>query len=295
MPYVRANNIQLYYQEAGVGAPVINIHGGFAGLDTVLRDNEWDWERTYPDFFRFITYDRRGCGRSASPDEGYDLVTQARDLAGLMDALQIESAHLIGSSAGGPIAWYFAALYPARTRSLVLVGTALDMFPLGEPGSDLVREQIMLLEREGPEAAFDARPTGIEYTFNELWDEPEAIARGKLDLYRSRVASYRALAAQVPRETRVHYYATELRSMQAYMTSEIRAYAKAVQAPTYIMQGDKDQMATLKDAQDLARTIRGAQVEIFKNGPHSLLAQDVHARDRLGAWVTRIEKQRNKH
>lgn len=291
MPYATVNQIQLYYQEAGEGTPIVYIHGGFAGLDTVLRENAWDWERNFSAFFRFITYDRRGCARSDSPDTGYDLVTQARDLAGLLDVMDIPTAHIMGSSAGGPIAMYFAALYPQRTRSIILVGTAPDIFPVGEPGSDAVRNQLVILEREGADAAFDLRPAGIEVTFNELWDEPEAIARGKLDLYRSRMANYRAQANALPREKRVHYYATELRSMQAYMTNEIYGYAQAITAPTYILQGRNDQMVPLKDAQNLARVISSSQLLVVDGGSHSLMSTSPFSRDRVMDWVRHLDGQ----
>src|SRR5205814_175495 len=136
----------------------------------------------------------------------------------------IEAAHVIGSSAGGPIAFTFAAIYPKRLRSLVLVGTAIDLFPAGEPGSDEVRRQLVVLARDGAEAAFDQRPAGVEVSFNELWDEPEAVARGALEAYHAAVQRRRDLAQSLPKTTRVHYYATELRSMEAYLSTGLGAY-----------------------------------------------------------------------
>src|SRR5207247_455456 len=79
-------------------------------------------------------------------------------LRALLDLLGIGRAHLVASSAGGPIGIVFAASYPKRTRALVLAGTALALFPVGDPSSDIVREQIALLDAKGPEAAFAARP-----------------------------------------------------------------------------------------------------------------------------------------
>ncbi len=128
MPRAQVHNCDLYYEVAGQGPTVVYVHGGFAGLDTVLRDAKaqaWSWEHDFAAALRFISYERRGCARSSSPDNGYDLVQQARDLAGLLEHLQLDSAHIIGSSAGGPIAFTFAALCPRRTRSLVLTGTAI--------------------------------------------------------------------------------------------------------------------------------------------------------------------------
>jgi pimeloyl-ACP methyl ester carboxylesterase len=131
MPYTSIAGCNLFYETGGEGAPVVYIHGGFASLDTVLRDlkpDDWGWEHDFAAQFYFIAYDRRGCYRSSSPDSGYDLMTHVHDLIGLLDHLQIGSAHIIGSSAGGPIAVLFAATQPQRTRSLILVGTALDLW-----------------------------------------------------------------------------------------------------------------------------------------------------------------------
>jgi pimeloyl-ACP methyl ester carboxylesterase len=90
MPYASLNNCELFYQTAGHGTPLVYIHGGFASLETLLRARqgiEWDWEYDFAATFQFISYDRRGCYRSSSPDAGYDLVTEAHDLAALLDHL----------------------------------------------------------------------------------------------------------------------------------------------------------------------------------------------------------------
>lgn len=125
------------------------------------------------------------------PDTGYDLWTQVDDLTGLLNHLQIARAHIIGSSAGGPIALLFAATQPQRTCSLILAGTALDLFPVAEPGSDIVRQHLVILERDGVEAAFDQRPSEVEVTFGELWDQAEAMARGSLDEYHECYEKYK--------------------------------------------------------------------------------------------------------
>ena len=284
MPYLSSSGCELFYQTGGTGAPVVFIHGGFAGLDTVLRDLEpdsWGWEHDFAAHFQLITYDRRGCYRSSSPESGYDLMNQVQDLANLLDHLELSSAHVIGSSAGGPIAVLFAATQPQRTRSLILVGTALDLFPSGEPGSEAVRQHLRILEHKGAEEAFDQRPPEVEVSFNELWDQPEALARGELDGYLARQQQWRIQAQQVPRAQRVHYYATELRSMQAYIQLDVRAFAQMVQVPTYVIHGTNDQMVPLADAQELAGTIPDARLEIISAGPHSLMHKDAQARQ----WV----------
>lgn len=94
MPYASIKSGDMYYEMDGTGAPVVYVHGGFASLDTILRDlqpYDWEWEHDLAAQFHFIAYDRRGCCRSSSPDTGYDLVTQTQDLTGLLDHLNIPS------------------------------------------------------------------------------------------------------------------------------------------------------------------------------------------------------------
>ena len=295
MPFAFNGDCQLYYEVGGSGNPVVYVHGGFASLDTVLRDlkpYDWTWENHFAEQFTFITYDRRGCYRSSSPLTGYDLFTQVDDLVGLLDHLAIPSAHLIGSSAGGPISVLFAATQPHRTRSLILAGTACILFPLGESGSNTVREHLAILNREGSEVAFDQRPSAVEVTYGELWDEAEARARGTLDEYQARKQAWRIKVRQLPREQRVHYYATELRSMEAYMQVDVCGYATSVIAPTYVIQGSNDQLVPIKDAQTLAHAIPSAQFDLIVGGQHSLMIRDAEARQRVMAFMHSVDAGR---
>lgn len=292
MAFALVKDCALYYELRGEGAAVVYVHGGFASLDTTLNEltpYNWGWQNDFASEFKFITYDRRGCARSTSPETGYDLLTQANDLAGLLDHLQVTDAHIMGSSAGGPISVVLAATQPERVRSLILVGTALDLFPQGEPGSDTVREHLVILKQKGGEAAFDQRPTPVEVTFGELWDEPEAIARGIQGQYLERQQNWRAKAQHLPKSQRLHYYTTELRSMEAYITTNLRPYAEAVTAPTYVIQGTNDKMVPLRDAQELARAIPNSQMEVVEGGPHSLMIRHADARQKVIGFIKSVE------
>ena len=183
MPKANVNGTTLYYEQAGSGAPVVYVHGGFPSLDIALRDPsslEWTWEHEFASHFHFVAYDRRGSYRSSRPSEGYDLPNQARDLDSLLCALQIESAHVIGSSAGGPIATLLACTKPDRVRSLVLAGTAVDLFPQGDHTAGVLRKHFRLLLEEGEQAAYERRPEGVEVTLRVLWEPDEQRERGTL-------------------------------------------------------------------------------------------------------------------
>jgi pimeloyl-ACP methyl ester carboxylesterase len=281
MPTIKVNGFDLYYQAGGEGEPVVFVHGGFASLDTKLRailPNDWMWEWEFAHHFHFITYDRRGCWRSSSPDGGYELTNQAEDLECLLDDLGLQSIHLIGSSAGGPISVLFAATRPDRVRSLVLVGTGPNLFPAGNPPSDTIRRQIQLLEREGPEAAFEQRPAGVEVSLEVLWELEEEKARGSLSEYLTRQQALVAKAGQLSRADRIRYYAIELKNMKAYMDIDIRPYARRVAAPTLVIQGSNDKVVPLEWAQDLAGEIPSARFFMIEGGSHGLLFRNPEAR-----------------
>ena len=70
--------------------------------------------------FKVVDYDQRGYGLSDRPVQDYDMEVWADDLAGLMDVLDIEQAHIHGTSMGGMIAIVFAGKYPDRTTSVVI-------------------------------------------------------------------------------------------------------------------------------------------------------------------------------
>jgi pimeloyl-ACP methyl ester carboxylesterase len=79
------------------------------------------WPALAPEF-RVLAYDLRGHGRSDLPLWGYDLATQTEDLLGLLDAVGLTRAHLVGDAAGGGIAVQIALDHPGRVASLTLIG-----------------------------------------------------------------------------------------------------------------------------------------------------------------------------
>jgi pimeloyl-ACP methyl ester carboxylesterase len=281
MPTIEVNGFELYYQSGGEGAPVVFVHGGFASLDTRLRavvPYEWTWEWDFARRFHFIWYDRRGCWHSASPDEGYELTNQAGDLESLLDKLGLESSHIIASSAGGPISILFAAARPDRVRSLVLVGTALNLFPAGDPASDVIRQQIRRLEREGPEAAFEQRPAGVNVSFEALWALQEEMARGSLAEYLDLQRALVAKAGQLSKADRIRYYEIELKNIKAYMDVDVRPYAQRVTAPALVIQGSRDQVVPVEWAQELAQAIPSARFSLVQGGSHGLMPRNAGAR-----------------
>ncbi|MCW4012819.1 MAG: alpha/beta hydrolase [Candidatus Bathyarchaeota archaeon] len=119
MPKVNANGIEIYYETRGTGSPLLLINGWGGNLDS------WSSEMIdlLAEHHEVIMMDNRGTGRSSKPDEPYTIDMMAADAAGLLEAIGIAHAHVMGFSMGGIITQAFGLNYPDKTLSLVLCGT----------------------------------------------------------------------------------------------------------------------------------------------------------------------------
>jgi len=120
MPVVKINDIRIYYEIHGAGEPVVLIaglnsdHGMYRGILPLLAPH-----------YQVIVFDNRGVGGTDKPDIPYSIEMMAEDTAGLLNALGIQHAHILGTSMGGRIASALVLRYPQMVSSLVLVSTTL--------------------------------------------------------------------------------------------------------------------------------------------------------------------------
>lgn len=118
MPFVETNGIELYYEIQGAGKPLVLLAG--------LGYPAWQWHKMAPllaDRCQVILPDNRGVGRSDKPSGPYSAGTLAADTIGLLDALEIQQAVVMGHSMGGFIAQALALTYPQRVSKLILAST----------------------------------------------------------------------------------------------------------------------------------------------------------------------------
>ena len=125
--HIEVNGISLYVEEHGSGVPVVLLHG--------WPDSARLWRHQIPFLtargFRVIAPDMRGFGRSGRPDSvaAYALRHAVADVAGILDALDIGAAHVVGHDWGAAVAWLTAMFCPDRVRKLVAISVPHPLAP----------------------------------------------------------------------------------------------------------------------------------------------------------------------
>ena len=244
MPVVHANGIDIHYEIHGSGEPLVLIGG--LGADTFL------WFRQVPELsrhFQVIVFDNRGSGESDKPEEPYTIKMFADDTAGLLKAIQIPRAHILGASLGGLIAQEFALDYPEMVNKFILVSTNFG----GPNAIPMPRETILESMKRTGDPETDIRNNFKLFTSAE-WQQanPEVVN----EYVQWRVAHPQPVAA----------YQRQAMSVLPYNAEDRVA---RITAPTLIMHGDFDRVVPVGNASLLAAKIPGSKLMIFPNGNHA--------------------------
>lgn len=137
MPYIKLNDVNIFYEEFGRGETVLFLHSHFSrgllAFSGQILPFSGHYRCIYPDF--------RGHGRTTSESLRWDSRIIADDMARFLDAMGIEQAHLIGYSCGAYVGCYMASKYPKKVKSLVTIGGAV--FPRADGADDFLPENLL--------------------------------------------------------------------------------------------------------------------------------------------------------
>jgi len=241
MPQIAVNQLHIHYEESGSGAAVLLLHGlGSCGQDWMLQTPVL--QKT----FRVLAPDLRGHGQTDKPQGRVRVEHLASDVLGLLDALNVECAHVVGLSLGGCVALVLALDAPQRVRSLALVNTFAHLEP-GPPSHAL-----MLVSRL---ALLGARglPAQADYVAARMFPKLEQAMLRKLAA--ERIAS--------------NDMATYRRLMLAVGAFDVRNRLSQITCPTLVIAGDRDTTVPLRAKQFLAAHIPGARFELVADSGHA--------------------------
>jgi len=245
MPTVTVNDTELYYERRGEGEPLLmvmgmsghSLHWGEPFLTALERD------------FELILYDHRGVGRSAATEAPFTIAHLAQDALALLDALEIERAHVLGISMGGMVAQELVLTHPERVRTLTL-GCSFA----GGPEAKMTDMEIVGKIAEAVLSGDGERAIRVGY---EIMIAPEYAAEpGNYELYVKVAELY---PAPIPT------LMAQLSAIVAHDTSDRLA---EIEVPTLVVHGTGDRLLESVNGELLARLIPGARLELLEGAGH---------------------------
>ena len=247
-----ADGQKLTYVEAGPseGQPVILLHG--------YTDNSRSWSLLAPrlEGRRLIMVDLRGHGGSAAPDCCYDPGAMANDVAGLMDALKIDKADVVGHSMGSMTAATLAAWHPEKVDQLVLISTAVE---LPKAPTDWLWANVPgLPETIDPNSQFM-----LDWYYN-----PNPLPAEFIDRERA--------------ESAATSHAAWMGVLRGLTAMDLGKVAPMVKAPVLILWGDQDGFFDAASQEAVKAAYPGAEYEAYPGFGHNMFWE---VPDKVGARV----------
>lgn len=245
MTLIDVGDIRLDYERTGAGPPLLLIMG-MSG--TSLHWGEPFLQELRADF-DVIAYDHRGVGASTPLDGRVTIAQMADDAAGLLGALKLDSAHVMGISMGGMIAQELALGHAERVRTLTLGCTYC-----GGKGSALASDAVMSKLAAAMASGDRQRALRAGWEINvsqTLAADEHAYARFR------EIGNRRPVAVAVIME-----------QLQACAAHDTNARLAQLAMPTLVVHGTDDQLLPVQNGRLVASLIPGARLEIFEGVGH---------------------------
>lgn len=273
---VDANGIAIAYESFGsnTNEAIILVQGTGA---TLLHYPVELCERLAADGFYVIRFDNRDIGLSTHLDSlgqpnweaivpfigtcepaplPYTLLDMAKDVTGLMDALHIDKAHIVGASMGGAIAQLVAIHFPERVLSLISMASSS-----GNPALPKGDEKALIVMATPPPATSDS-DTLAGYLVN-IYKALGAV--DDIEVLRERALNHIKNRAWDPQSVN--------RQVAAVVIGENcdrREQLAQIKIPTIVIHGDTDPLVTIESGKEVAATIPGAELCIIKGMGHDI-------------------------
>ena len=264
MPIAKLGSIDLYFERAGAGPPLLFISG--TGGDLRNKPNVFDGPLAKA--FDILAYDQRGLGRSEKPDVAYSMADYADDAAGMIESQGWDAARVIGVSFGGMVAQELAIRHPARVKRLVLACTS----PGGAGGASFPFHEIEHLKGE-------ARARHMIPISDTRRDDAWAKANPET------FAMFVAMGAADPFADEPGHAMGARRQLGARAAHDTWDRLPAIACPVMIAAGRYDGIALPATQEKMAARIPGATLRWFEGG-HLFMIQDRAAAPAMTAFLT---------
>jgi len=254
MPVTTANAIDVYYERAGSGPPVLFLNGSGATLTTSALLIQPFTER-----LDVVAYDQRGLGKTAIPPGPYSMADYAADAAALLDEVGWERCRVVGVSFGGMVAQELTVTWPERIERLALVCTS----PGGAGGASYPLHELASL----PASARAERSIRILDTrFDAEWLASHPSDRMLVEMMAKRSAG----------EKTAEQLRGEAEQLDARRRHDVCDRLARITCPTLVAAGRYDGIAPLANSEAIVARVPSAELRVYEGG-HAFFAQDPKA------------------
>jgi len=242
MAFTRVNDIQIAYTDAGIGRPVVLIHG------YPFNRSLWNEQvAALSSSYRVIALDLRGFGESDATPGTATMNLMAQDVGLLMDQLEISRAAIAGLSMGGYVALAFYKQFPSRVRAFVLADTRAQADT--EEGKQTRAQQAEKALNEGMAGIADAMLPKL-LTPETVSKHPEVVKRIR----------------DMMLKTKPEGAAAALHGM-AERDDQTELLAK-ITVPTLIIVGAEDAITPVADSEKMHAAIPSSRLVVIENAGH---------------------------
>ena len=238
--HVMVRGLQIAYDRAGQGAPLVLMHG--IGANAAAWRTQLDG---LSDAFDVIAWDAPGYGRSDDPPHDWPMAEYADTLAGFLDGLGIAKAHLLGQSWGGVLAQEFYRDHADRVASLILSDTTLGGDTTRADGQTRLQARLRALETMTPAEYARARAPQL------LAPNPSPVVLREVETIFAQIHPVGFRSAAI-----------------ALAHADVRDVLAHIRVPTLVLCGEQDQVTSPAIGTRLIGEIRGARKVVFPGVGH---------------------------
>ncbi len=245
MPYKEINSIKIHYKISGEGHPVVLIHG----LSDDLK--YWKYLNEYlKDYFKVISIDLRGHGKSEEGREDYSIRLFADDIVNLLKELSIAKTHIIGFSLGGHVSLEIISNYPDIVNKVILISTSARVTPDMEEGFKMLD--------------ISADKGFVEFFDYIIWHVlPEDILEESKD----------QLEIQKMEMAKVKNINGIRKSIKSHKEYDVFDGLNKINKEVLIIYGEDDTIITQTAIDELVDNIRDSKLVTIKNTKHNVLLE----------------------
>ncbi len=248
MPFMKINELDMYYELHGSGEPMVLING--------LKADHTGWSPVMEELaknYQVLIFDNRGAGQTKDSGKSFTVDVMANDTMTLIKTLELEKPYIIGHSLGGAVAQTIAKKYEDEISKVVLCNTFMKFNNEATNGFKKVLE----LHEKGVTQA-EIMESIIPWVFSKSFITPEI------------VEYIRKVSNENPHPQSVQSYRNQFSALINFDSSQ---WVHSIAVPTLIIGSNADITADPIESQSLACRIPGAELHLLPGGHASTVEQ----------------------